>query len=142
MFSFLWKGGGVMYHEEILAKAAEYRAGHLDPGERESVDWHLEKCRDCRQIVSRWRLTEPPRDFADKVMESVSPLAGWIVANGWLRRFPFWGTVAAAALVGTAFWHPEKQWIDLDQSFAWNNQPALSAAHPCAPVSNKERGLP
>jgi len=132
-----------MVHEAILAKVAEYRAGRLGPREKETMERHLEKCRDCRQIVGRWKLAEPPRDFAERVMESVAPVSGGRpAANGWLRRFPLWGTVAAAALVGAAFWHPEKQWMDLDRSFAWNERPALSAAHPCVPAAKTEMGLP
>jgi anti-sigma factor RsiW len=117
-----------MTHERILAKASEYSAGTLGPGDRVRVERHLESCAECRTLFARWKTKEPSRGFIDRVMARL-PVSGPAVesTSAWFRRFPVWGTVAAAAMVVAAFWHPENTWVRSDYRFAlWDSPHATN----------------
>ncbi len=114
-----------MYHEKILSKASDYLRGRLDPRDQADVERHLRKCRDCRGLVDRWPLVEPPGDFTGRVMAQLRDAADR-GASGEERlfRWPVWGAVVAAVLVVAAFWRPESGWVRADRYFAFSNQPS------------------
>jgi hypothetical protein len=118
-----------MFHEKILAKAADYLSGRLDPRDKADLESHLQKCRDCRGLLSRWSLAEPPENFTEQVMSRL-PRADVLKApaSRWILRWPVWGTVAAAALVVAAFWRPESGWVRADRYFAFSNPSQAASA--------------
>jgi anti-sigma-K factor RskA len=121
-----------MTHERILAKASEYSAGTLEHGDRVRVERHLETCAECRALLARWKAGEPSRGFTDRVMARLPvPEPAFEPASAWSRRFPVWGTVAAAAMVVAAFWHPENTWVRSDYRFAlWDSPHTTNAPSP------------
>jgi hypothetical protein len=131
-----------MLHEEVMSKAGDYHTGILPKAEKSAVDRHLETCRDCRLLYGRWVAVPPPMLFSERVMTRLSLPMGALPEDRWLRRWALWGTVAAAVLVGAAFWHPEKQWLESDKSFAWSEHSASVAFHVPASRDASERGLP
>jgi len=131
-----------MLHERMLAKAGDYHSGVLPKGERADVERHLATCRDCRVLYGRWVGADPSDAFPEKVMARLGLSMEPFSESPWMRRWSLWGTVAAAVLAGAAFWHPEKQWMESDKSFAWSGRSVSAAFHAPVPKDMDPRGLP
>ena len=115
-----------MLHEEILARASEYQERRLSAEETKAVEHHLSECRDCRVLFRRWVVEPPPVSLAVGVMERL-PEARW--GSPLFRRLSYWGTVAAALLVLTAFYRPERHWMESDVFLSWGPVSGFSTAH-------------
>jgi anti-sigma factor RsiW len=131
-----------MLHEETMAKAGDLHSGNLTKGERMEVERHLKTCRDCRLLYGRWVAMQPSDAFPEKVMTRLGLPMENARQSARMRRWSLWGTVAAAVLAGAAFWHPERQWMESDKSFAWNERSASAAFRAPVPKDMDQRGLP
>jgi hypothetical protein len=126
-----------MRHEEFLAVREAHRRGELAPREKAAWEKHRAACGLCRKLDERWPEAESPARFTAgvlerlKIAESLKPR----LAPVWAFRF---GWAAAAALLVAAFWHPEKDWIRADRSFA-SFDPAGNPPAPTMPFLGGER---
>ncbi len=107
-----------MSHAEILVKAEAYRKGELSPEEKAEFTGHLKTCSACREIVGKWPKALPREGFTQRVMaglekETVARRKEWKLRPALLA-----GGAVAVMLAISAFWHPERKWVEVDKYFA------------------------
>jgi hypothetical protein len=116
-----------MRHEELLGKAGEYLRAELSPPEMSEIARHLKTCAYCRSLVDGWAHAPAPPGFTEGIMTGLAEQprrAFW----AWREMAATLGTVAAAILILVAFWHPERDWVKADKSFAsFEHSASLSA---------------
>ncbi len=105
-----------MKHEEILGKAEAYRAGKLNRHESADMGEHLASCAACREIIARWPTTSPRSGFTLRVMAHLEEAPS--VPDMRPLWAPLAGVLLSMLLVLVAFWHPERDWVRADKSFA------------------------
>lgn len=126
-----------MDHIEAISQLDARRDGRLEPQAALALQAHLDHCPDCRLLASRWPAAGASPDLRGRVLAelrsaprlSPRPARGseadraqpWELLPG-LWSWPAWGApllgAAALLLLLTAFWRPERGWVEADAGFA------------------------
>jgi len=106
-------------HEQCLGQTQDYFAGRLDALERLTWEAHRDACPGCGRIIGRWPHEALVPDLKSAVLSAL-PRAHIPFFNP-EKAGPAWvlplASAAALALLLSAFWRPQRQWVQDDTNY-------------------------
>jgi hypothetical protein len=107
-----------MQHAECISLFEALKSG--DKGtQAQSAQKHLGQCGPCQRLWERYDAQAQAPDLVPGVMAAITP-------HAFTLRWPLWlapvAAVLALAILVSAFWRPERQWLNEDRGYAWEER--------------------